>query len=66
MEFDLSFCKSRRWWCLSAALIMSANLENSAVATGLEKVGFHSNPQKAMSRNIQITPQIHSFHMLAR
>ena len=28
----------------SAALIMSANLENSAVATGLEKVSFHSNP----------------------
>ena len=25
---------------------MSANLENSAVATGLEKVNFHSNPQK--------------------
>ena len=25
---------------------MSANLENSAVATGLEKVSFHSNPQK--------------------
>ena len=23
---------------------MSANLENSAVATGLEKVSFHSNP----------------------
>ena len=25
---------------------MSANLENSAVATGLEKVSFHSNPKK--------------------
>ena len=25
---------------------MSANLENSAVATGLEKVSFHPNPQK--------------------
>ena len=24
---------------------MSANLENSAVATGLEKVSFHSNPK---------------------
>ena len=24
---------------------MPANLENSAVATGLEKVSFHSNPQ---------------------
>ena len=25
---------------------MPANLENSAVATGLEKVGFHSNPEE--------------------
>ena len=30
----------------SAALNMSANLENSAVATGLEKVTFHSNPKE--------------------
>ena len=28
----------------SAALNMPANLKNSAVATGLEKVSFHSNP----------------------
>ena len=28
----------------SAALNMPANLENSAVATGLENVNFHSNP----------------------
>ena len=28
---------------LSAALSMPANLENSAVVTGLEKVSFHSN-----------------------
>ena len=26
--------------------IMPANLENSAVATGLEKVSFHSNPEE--------------------
>ena len=30
----------------SAALNMPANLENSAVATGLEKVYFHSNPKE--------------------
>ena len=30
----------------SAALNTSANLENSAVATGLEKVSFHSNPKE--------------------
>ena len=33
----------KRWCCESAALNMSANLDNSAVATGLEKVSFHSN-----------------------
>ena len=30
----------------NAALNMSANLENLAVATGLEKVSFHSNPKE--------------------
>ena len=31
---------------ISAALNMPANLEKSAVATGLEKVNFHSNPKE--------------------
>ena len=31
---------------VSAALTMAANLENSAVATGLEEVSFHSNPKE--------------------
>ena len=30
----------------SAAINMPAHLENSAVATGLEKVSFHSNPKE--------------------
>ena len=34
------------WCCESAALNMPANLENSAVATGLENVSFHSNPKE--------------------
>ena len=29
---------------------MPANLENSAVATGLEKVTFHSNPKKGNAK----------------
>ena len=37
---------------------MSANLENSAVATGLEKVSFHSNPKERQCQ------QLHSSHML--
>ena len=35
----------------SPALNTPANLENSAVATGLEKVSFHSNPKEKESRN---------------
>jgi len=29
---------------------MPANIENSVVATGLEKVSFHSNPQKGNAK----------------
>ena len=36
--------------CESAALNMPANLENSAVTTGLEKVGFCSNLQKGNAK----------------
>ena len=50
-----------------AALDMPANLENSAVATGLEKVSFHSQSQrKAMPKNTQITAQLHSSHTLVK
>ena len=35
-----------RWCCESAALNTPANLENSAVAAGLEKVSFPFNPIK--------------------
>ena len=46
MGFQLSYFKSKRWCCESAALNMPANLENSAVATGLEKISFYSNPKE--------------------
>ena len=36
----------------SAALNMPANLENSAVATGLEKVTFHSNPKERQCQRL--------------
>ena len=45
-RIQLSDFKSYRWCCESAALNMPANLENSAVATGLEKVSFHPNPKE--------------------
>ena len=31
---------------------MTANLENSAVATGLEKVSFHSNPKEGQCQRM--------------
>ena len=46
---------------------MPGNLENSAVATGLEKVSFHSNPkERQCQKNAQTTTQLHSSHMLAK
>ena len=38
---------------------MRANLENSAVATGLEKVSFHSNPKKGNAKECS------SYHTIA-
>ena len=37
---------------------MSANLENSAVATGLEKVSFHSNPKERQCQSMFKLPYI--------
>ena len=36
---------------------MPANLENSAVATGLEKVSFHSNPKERQCQRMLKLPQ---------
>ena len=35
-----------------AALNMPANLENSAVTTGLEKISFHSNPKERQGQRL--------------
>jgi len=40
----------------SAAFNMPANLENSAVATGLEKVSFHSNPKERQCQRMLKLP----------
>ena len=40
----------------SAALSMPATLENSAVATGLEKVSFHSNPKERQCQRMLKLP----------
>ena len=41
---------------VSAALNMPANLENSAVVTGLEKVSFHSNPKERQCQRMLKLP----------
>ena len=46
----------QRWCCESTALNMPANLENLAVATGLEKVSFHSNPKERQCQRVLKLP----------
>ena len=48
------------------ALNMSANLENSAVVTGLESQFSFQSQRKTMPKNAQTTAQLHSSHMLAK
>ena len=50
----------------SPALNTPANLENSAVATGLEKVSFHLSQRKEMPTITQTTTQVHSSHTLIK
>ena len=45
---------------------MPANLENSAVATGLKKSVFIPIPKKDNTKNVQATAQLDSFHTLAK
>ena len=47
---------------VSAVLNIPANLENSAVATGLEKVSFHSNPKE---RECQRIPNYHTIVLIS-
>ena len=41
MKLKDTYSLEERWCCESGALNMPAHLENSAVATGLEKFSFH-------------------------
>ena len=43
-----------RWYCESAALNKPANLENSAVATGLEKAVFIPIPNKSNAKECSL------------
>ena len=44
------------WGLRSGALNMPTNLGNSAVATGLEKVSFHSNPKERQCQRMLKLP----------
>ena len=46
----------KEWCCENVALNMPANLENSAVATGLEKVHFHSNSKERQCQRMLKLP----------
>ena len=46
----------KRWCYESAVLNRPANLENSAVATKLEKVSFHSNPKERQCQRMLKLP----------
>ena len=56
----------------NAFKVLRSILENSAVATGLEKVSFHSNSKErqcqrmAVPKNVQTPAQLQSFHILAK
>ena len=50
---------------LSTEFYMPAKLENSAVATGLEKVSFQLQ-RKAMPKKAETTTQLHSSHTLVK
>ena len=50
-----------------ATLNMPANMGNSAVATGLEKVSFQSNPkERQCQRMLKLTIKFHSSHTLVK
>ena len=55
MNSSWAISNPERWCCESAAFNMPANLENSAVATGLEKLSFHSNSKERQCKECSNT-----------
>ena len=56
MEFQPSYFISRKMTLRKCCTQRPANLENSAVATGLEKVSFHSNPKERQCQRMLKLP----------
>ena len=45
---------------------MCRQIWKTTMATGLEKVSFHSNPKEGQCQRMFNTTQLHSFHMIVR
>ena len=56
MGFQLSYFRSWKMMLWKASLNTSANWENSAVATTLEKVSFHSHPKERQCQRMLKRP----------
>ena len=56
-NYSWAISNPKRRCCESAALNMPANLENLAVATGLENVSFHINPKERQCQRMFKLPQ---------
>ena len=69
-EFQLNFFQILKDDSIKALAVLNmlANLENSAVATGLEKVSFHSNPKEGQCQRLFKLPtiQLCSFYMFVK
>ena len=52
MEFQLSYFKSWKTMLWKCCTQYACILENSTVATGLEKVSFHSNPKERQCQRV--------------
>ena len=55
-SLTMAISNPKTWCCQSVALNMSANLENSAVATGLDKVSFYSSPKERQCQRMLKLP----------
>ena len=64
IPFEL--CEILKLMLWSTALNMSANLDNSAVATELEKVSFLSNLKETQSQRMSTPAQLHLFYKLVK
>ena len=64
MKFQLSYFKSYKMMLLKCCTQYASKFGNAVVATGLEKVSFHSNPQERQCQ--RMLKLLHNFTHLTR